>query len=344
MYSPPEPAERPRDPLAAAMGNASLLGVGYLLLGRRLLAALNVAGTAVLVILLTTVAPFRWFEVLVLAWWALVIAHGWQLARHKPAKVRKHQVIAFSAAVIVFGAVGLLRFDASRIDERIVGARAQGSCAEATEAMDSRWFGHYVADAPLMTREESTREACHRLRTANENLASSLSGEPKATAAAFERFASVRRDLPGHETMATVVLDGFLHRIPTPEPCTTAEIDEWLSAHAAGGPAPERSASAVARFASAAYRSCCDKLMTSKDWTTARTWYQRIVDRYPADPRAAKAKAGATKATRALEPAKVQSLLDSSGSTQPSRCKTPGPYSANAPYGPGHEPRTVLRR
>ncbi|MFF0146367.1 hypothetical protein ATK36_1441 [Amycolatopsis sulphurea] len=333
MHSPPEPAERPRDPLAAAVGNASLLGVGYLLLGRRLLAALNVAGTAALVILLTTVAPFRWFEVLVLAWWALVIAHGWQLARHKPAKVRKHQVIAFSAAIIVFAAVGLLRFDAFRIDERITAARAQGSCAEATEALDSRWFRHYLADAPLMTGEESTREACHRLRAANENLASALSGEPEATAAAFERFASVRRDLPGHGTMATVVLDGFLHRLPTSEPCTTAEIDEWLFAHAAGGPIPERSA--AVRTASAAHLSCGDKLMTSKGWTTAHTRYQRIVDRYPADPRAAKTKAGTTKAPQALELAKVQSLLESSGSTQPSYCRTPAPYSAAAPHGPG---------
>ncbi|MBB4685060.1 tetratricopeptide repeat protein [Amycolatopsis jiangsuensis] len=339
MYSPPDtderPAARPRDRVAAAVGNASLLGIGYLLLGRRLLAAVTIVVTVVLVVLLTTVAPFRWFEVLILAWWAFVVAHGWYLARENAAKVGKQRMIALSVTAVVFAAVGLLRFDAVRIDGVIADARAQGSCATATEALDSRWLGHRVADAPLVTGEEATREACRRLRAANGKLARALSGKPGATAAAFGEFASVRREMPGHEAMAAVVLGGFLRHLPTPDACTTAKIDDWLSAHASAGPAPAQSAATVARTAPAAYLGCGDRLMTAKDWTTARTWYQRIVDRYPTDPRVAKAKEGITKATQALELAKVRELLDGPTGIEPDYCDSPAPYSAAAPYGAG---------
>jgi hypothetical protein len=72
----PPPAARPRDPLAVAVANASLLGIGYLLLGRRQLAAVAVLITAVLVAMLATVNRTLWFEILVLAWWVAQIAHG----------------------------------------------------------------------------------------------------------------------------------------------------------------------------------------------------------------------------------------------------------------------------
>jgi hypothetical protein len=81
-YAVPEPAppgDRVHDPLAVALGNASLLGVGYLMLERRKLAVAAGAVTVVLVSALVSVAR-SWCEVVVLLWWAAVIVHGWFLA------------------------------------------------------------------------------------------------------------------------------------------------------------------------------------------------------------------------------------------------------------------------
>ncbi|GAA3579377.1 hypothetical protein GCM10022222_75250 [Amycolatopsis ultiminotia] len=340
MYEPTSeaaghPPAQPRDPVAAALGNASLLGLGYLLLGRRLLAAVNLAVTVVLVVVLTTVAPFLWFEVLVLGWWALVVTHGWFLARGDGANVGRQRMIALSVTVVVFVVVGLLRFDAGRIDDTIADARAEGDCGKATDALDGRWFGHRVANAPLVSGEQATREACRRLRTANGELAEALSGHFSKMAVAFAWFASVRQELPGHEAMAAAALGGFLHRLPTPDACTTSEIVDWLSEHASAGPVPERSAATVARTAPAAFLGCGDRMMAAKDWATARTRYQQLVDGYPADSRVAKAKEGVTKATQALELANVRGLLEGSTGTAPAYCDTPAPYSAAAPYGKG---------
>lgn len=62
---PPVPAEPPRppapaDPWAVALGNATLLGIGYLLLRRWRLAAIAVLGTAVLLDLTASTARTRY--------------------------------------------------------------------------------------------------------------------------------------------------------------------------------------------------------------------------------------------------------------------------------------------
>ncbi|MCG0287058.1 hypothetical protein [Streptomyces sp. PSAA01] len=71
--------------MAVALGNASLLGAGYLLLRRRGLAVLAVAVTVVLVCLLVSTADPA-YEVAAGAWWAAAIAHGWFLARGEAAR------------------------------------------------------------------------------------------------------------------------------------------------------------------------------------------------------------------------------------------------------------------
>ncbi|EHN75164.1 hypothetical protein SMCF_5375, partial [Streptomyces coelicoflavus ZG0656] len=78
MTGPREP-----DPLAVAVGNASLFGAGYLLLGRRALFWAAGAVTASLLWLTYTTAR-TWCELLVALWWAALVAHGWWLARRHP--------------------------------------------------------------------------------------------------------------------------------------------------------------------------------------------------------------------------------------------------------------------
>src|SRR5205809_338768 len=72
-YAVPEPAPpagaQAHDPLAVALGNASLLSVGYLILGRRKLAVAAGLVTIALVSVLVSVAR-PWCQVVVLVWWA----------------------------------------------------------------------------------------------------------------------------------------------------------------------------------------------------------------------------------------------------------------------------------
>ncbi|MEK8170714.1 hypothetical protein NKH77_17435 [Streptomyces sp. M19] len=56
-----------------------MLGLGYLMLGRYRLAVTALAATIALGCLVVEVAR-PWFEILVLVWWAAVVAHGWFLA------------------------------------------------------------------------------------------------------------------------------------------------------------------------------------------------------------------------------------------------------------------------
>ncbi|WP_033294208.1 hypothetical protein [Amycolatopsis jejuensis] len=312
----------PADPLAAAIGNASLLGVGYFLIGRRVLAAVNLVVTVALVVVLTTVAPYRWFELVVLGWWAVVVMHGWFAARDRVAN-RTHRIIALVVTVLVFAAVGVLRFDAARIDNAIAEARRAGDCPAATRAVDRFWLGDRTANAPLVASERPTVEACRRLETAAAELTAALDGQP-AVPAAFAQLRSVLHDLPGHETMATTTLDAFLRRLPTKNACTTASITDLLPT----SPLPARPT--IDRIGPPAYLACGDRHLSDQDWPGARTWYQRLVDRYPANPLTPKAKDGITRATQAQELATVRDLIQ-----RGTYCTTPAKYSAAPPYGPG---------
>src|SRR5436190_1029373 len=140
------------DPIAVALGNASLLGVGYLMLRRRGLALAAVAGTAGLVCgLVTTASPS--YEVAVLVWWAAAVVHGWFLARGGGGRVtvlrtkrtknrqRRQRLVALGITLPVLLAVGLLRFDAFRIGRSVTEARESGDCAGVVNAQDSVWFG-----------------------------------------------------------------------------------------------------------------------------------------------------------------------------------------------------------
>jgi hypothetical protein len=333
----PAPVTRSHDPLAVALANASLLSAGYLMLGRRKLAVVTGLVTVVLVVLLVSVARSVWFEVVVLGWWAALIAHGWFLGggRNQPVAVRRQRLLALGVAVPVLLAVGLLRFDTARIERTVTEARHSGDCAQALTALDRVWLGHRVADAPLTARGERTVQACQRLQTAKDKLTTALNGDTDALKVGFDGLASVLAELPGHEKMVDVVLDGFLGGLPAKNPCHTVAVTDWLRQRQASNNALDRSADIVVRTAPAALVGCGDDLMAATDLEKARTRYQQLLDQYPGDELAAKAQEGITQATLAVELANVRSLLEGSTSTQPEYCSKPAKYSGAAPYGKG---------
>ena len=329
-YPSPPPA-KVHDPVAVAVANASLLSVGYLMLGRRRLAVVTFVVTVGLLAVLVTALPTVWFEFLVLLWWAAMIAHGWRLAGGR-VTVAQQRVVALVVTVPVLVAFGLLRFDAARIDQTVADAKQSGNCPQALTALDGVWLGDRLADAPSTAAGDRTVEACQRIQLAKSRFGTGLSGDNTALTAAFDGLGSVLTDLPGHEKMVDVALDGFLTGLPTKDPCHTAAITDWLKQRKATHNTLDRSAAVVPKVAPDALVGCGDTLMSSNDWETAKKRYQQLLDQYPGNALAAKAQDGVTKATQAIELANVRRLLQGSTDTQPEYCKTPAQYSAAPPY------------
>ncbi|MFF0012566.1 tol-pal system YbgF family protein [Streptomyces sp. NPDC005374] len=331
--APDEP--RAPDPVSVALGNASLLGVGYLMLRRRRLALAAVVGSAVLVLrLVTTASPS--YEVAVLVWWAAVVGHGWFLARGGGGRgtARRQRLVALGITLPVLLVVGLLRFDAFRIGRSVTEARESGDCARVSTAQDSVWFGHRVADAPLTARGDEAVAACDRLRTARAELSTALTGDTEAMADGFGTLASVLAK-GGNEKTVEATLNGFLGRLPAKDPCDTAAVTDWLRDRGRSHDVLDRAADTAALTAPAALVGCGDDLLADDSWQQALAYYQRLLDRYPGSGLADRARKGARKATLSIELANVRSLLSGGTGTQPEYCSRPAKYSGAKPMGKG---------
>ncbi|GAA4058652.1 hypothetical protein [Streptomyces shaanxiensis] len=336
-YPPDE--VRVNDPFAVALGNASLLGVGYLMLRRRPLALAAVVVSVVLVSRLVSTADSA-YEVAVLVWWVAVVGHGWFLARRGGGggggrgSARGRRLVALGVTLPVLLAVGLLRFDASRIGQSVTDARERGDCAGVLSAQDEVWFGHRIADAPLSARGDDVVRACDRLRTARTDLATALSGDTDALKQGFGTLASVLAE-PGNEKTVETTLDGFLRGLPTKDSCETVTVTDWLHDRRRSDDVLDRSAGTAERTAPGALVGCGDDLMADDSWEQARTHYQQLLDRYPDDELADRARKGARKATLSIELANVRNLLSGGTDTQPEYCSHPAKYSGAKPVGKG---------
>ncbi|NKE57410.1 hypothetical protein FXN61_11405 [Lentzea sp. PSKA42] len=332
----PERVFRPRDAVAAAIGNASLLSVGYLLLGRRLLAVLAMLGTVVLVTVVVAV-PSVWFEVAVLAWWAAMIWHGWYLGGGRAGSVvRKHRRIALAVTVPVLLVFGLVRFDAARLEGHVTEARQQGDCARAETELAKVWFGHRVVDAPMTMRTDRTVDACRRLREASGRLNDSLAkGDTDALGAGFRGLNAVLAELPGHDKMVDVALDRFLGGLPTKDSCRTSSLTDWLKSRKPTGNGLDRAATVVPRVAPAALVGCADERMAANHFGHAQQRYQQLLDEYPGHELTGKAQEGVTKARLAAELAHVRNLHGG-------YCGQPAAYSGAPEFRKGAVNRAVI--
>ena len=342
LPKPPKPP-KPADPLAVAVGNASLLGIGYFLLGAKVLGVVAALVTVVLLFVLVSVSPTLWFEFVIVAWWVTVIAHGWVLARSRPRPnpVRTQRFVALGAAIPVLLAFGLLRFDAAGIEQDTTAARADGDCAAALAATGKLWVGHELANAPLTVRADDTVRACDQLRTAGQELDTALDGDTDALAAGFDDLQGVLDDLPGHEEMVRSTMDRFLGALPVDDPCDTKAVTDWLGKEKPRGQLADAT-KIVPRLAPDAIVGCADFFMEKSDWQSARQRYQQLLDQYPDHELAPKAQAGVTKATQAIELNNVRTLLTPAAGSTPAYCDKPAPYSAAKPYVPGRPNRALV--
>ncbi len=332
----PEPVLRPRDAVAAAIGNASLLSVGYLLLGRRLPAFLTMLVTAVLVTVVVAV-PSVWSEVAVLVWWAAMICHGWYLGGGQAGSVvRRHRRIALAVAVPVLVVFGLVRFDAARLEGHVAEARQQGDCAQAETELAKVWFGHRVVDAPMTVRTDRTVEACRRLSWASERLDDSLAnGDTKTLDGGFRDLGAVLAELPGHDRMVGVALGRFLDGLPTKDACRTSTLTDWLKDRKPTGDELDRAATVVPRVAPPALVECADRRMATNDFRSAQQRFQQLLDQYPGHELTGKAQEGVTKARLAAELAHVRGLHGG-------YCAQPAAYSGAPEFRRGAVNRAVV--
>ncbi|MEO3804915.1 hypothetical protein [Nonomuraea sp. B1E8] len=386
--SRPEPAS---DSLAVALGNASLLGLGYLMMGRRRLALGAGAVTVVLLAVLVLVARVAWFEGVVLLWWVGVVVHGWWLAggrlrRSEPVRkagpmaaaewrgwVRPQRLVGLGTALVVLLAVGYLRFDASRIEQDAAAAHRRDDCMRALSILGELWAGHRVADAPRTARAEDSIAACRLLVKAGRQAAddpllaadtletyrahpgalwqgvegrradlflaqaagelnTALTGDTKALAAGFGRLSQVLGEFTGQETEVGKVLDGFLGDLPVKDACDTKTITDWLAERPAGGGVLDRAADVLPKVAPAAIVGCGDDLAKDKEWKQAKAQYEQLLDQYPKDDLAARAKKGKERAGLQIELANVRRLLKGGSGDEPKYCAHPAPYRGADPY------------
>ncbi len=346
-YLPPEPEPAPpprsHDPVAVAVGNASLLSVGYFMLGRPRLAIVALVLTAGLIALLVTTVPTLAFEILILLWWLALIGHGWFLAGGRARGVVRwpQRAVALVVTVLVLLAFGLLRLDDANLGQTVAQARQSGNCGQALTAMNGVWLGNRIADAPLTADGDLAVQACQRLDAARAKLNDGLTGASVPLKAGFDGLGSVLTDLPGHEKMVDVALDGFLAGLPGKDPCHAAAVTDWLRQRKPTHNTLDRSAAVVPKLAPDALVGCGDNLMSTKTFETARQRYQQLIDQYPNNALLARAQDGVVKATQAIELANVRHLLTDWDNGQPLYCSQPAQYSAAPAYGHGVNPSLI---
>ncbi|MFV0132933.1 tetratricopeptide repeat protein [Streptomyces sp. HMX87] len=325
--APPEPPGPPgADPVAVAVGNASLLGVGYLLLGRL---GLFWAAAAVTVSLVWTTASVAeaWCEVVVLLWWAAVVSHGWRLARRSPAAPRHGQRLrAVALTLTVLVTVGALRFEAHLIENEVAEARADGDCTAVTEAQDRvLGFSHRLVAAPLAARGDRVVEVCDRLQMATGELSRGLDADLDALDAGFRRLGSVLAD-PANDKLADVILKDFLRRLPTTDACETVRIADWLRDRETDHRTLAAAPATAARITPEALMECGDDLFDEGRWPDARARYQRLVDDHPDDDRVGTARKGIRKTVLAVQLDHVKGLLGGPAGTDGGYCARPAKY------------------
>ncbi|AFT99484.1 hypothetical protein [Nocardia brasiliensis] len=341
------PATGRPDRIWVAIGNASLLGIGYLMVRRRRSALVTTAVTVGVVVVQSVFVRAVWLDLVVLLWWAALIVHGGRVAGTvaEPAGgVRVRRVVALALALLVVSAVAVLRMETAHIDRQVAEARRGGDCVQGRIAAARLWLGDRVAAAPRAASIERTDRACALLRGTADEFSMALTGDTVSLAGGFALLDTVLTELPGHQAMARRTLDDLLGRLPDgSEDCAAAAVTDWLGEHPFDDEVRRRATDAVPTIAPWAVFGCAGNLMAVDNWAGARDRYQQLLDQYPRHALVDQAKAGLLRAVQAIELAMVRGLLQPpTPGAQPAYCRTPQPYSAAAPYRGANPNRALL--
>lgn len=334
--APPPPREPAKtDRLAAAAGNASFLSIGYFMMRRPGLGVITLLVSFILLFFVVPSVHTVLIEIVAVLWWIAMIVHGYFLAQGpvESASRLRQRIVGIAAAAVVLLILGLLRVQAGGIGQAVTDAKANGDCTHALEKLDQVWLGLRVADAPLAAKDDDTVTACHEINAARDTITTGLaSADTTEINEGFVQLNKVLSTMPGHERMTDKVVDQFLAGLPVSDACDTVKITQWLGDRAKSGNTLDRTADVVPQHEPNALLGCADGYMGSKNWESAKTVYQQLINTYPNDPNKAKAEAGVAKANLAIE---LDTLREKTTGSSPSYCGSPSKYSVAKPYGKG---------
>jgi hypothetical protein len=335
---PPPKRLRPHDPLAVALGNASLLGLGYFLIRRWFFGLLGLAGTAVLLVLMYQRKDTA-YQLGLIGWGLLQVLHGLFLATRPPerkASIPKRIVAAVVTLAVVTSGV-LLKRDAGEVADQVTAARRAGDCAKVVQAQNEVWFGDRLVAGQDMDRGDSDVQTCGKLDTAKGHLTAAAGLTDVASLReGYDVLGPIASD-PRQQATAGAVMDRFVKDLQAMEPCGQITMTAWLRTRKLSKNLLDRANAVVPRIEPNALLSCADGYASREEWGTARSTYQRLVTTYPKAKQAARARAGLVKATLAIELANVRSLVSTG-----EYCSTPAKYSGAKPYHRGFNPAIFL--
>lgn len=184
-HPPPPPAAIPprrpaggartADPLAAVAGNATGLGLGYMLLGRRWLAAAAAAGSGALVYAMAADPANPWWRLGFGAWWLAMGLHAWHRTRRAPRPLLdfdrpggppRERLLAVGGAGLALLVVLGLRADAWLMVHRAGNEHTAGDCGSAADILDSFETAHRAAFGAVVVEGEEQLAACRLLNEA----------------------------------------------------------------------------------------------------------------------------------------------------------------------------------
>ncbi|GAB3655532.1 hypothetical protein [Glycomyces tarimensis] len=171
------------DRVSVVLGNASLLGIGYMLMRRRRLAMVTLVASITLAALAVLYPHVPVWRLLLIAWWLGTVVHAWRLAhdhgRELPADRAGRRTVwrdrAIAGACLLLVGFGWFRLDTWAIVRDAEAAHTGGDCERAVGSL--RWLslGNQLAYSSASARGEDQRQACELLFEAQ--------GEPSMRAA-----------------------------------------------------------------------------------------------------------------------------------------------------------------
>lgn len=370
---------RRSDPVAVALGNATGLGLGYLLLRRWGGAGLTLAVTAVVVSIIAAFAQPGWFwRVVALLWWVFMIIHGWRLAAGPRRQAWRQRAVAAGAAMALVAGMVAVAVDARRLGAGAADAHAAGDCAETAATLERVGGRHRAVDPYVTRRTGGDAEACEMLlaaqaendpaaaagslaryldhpaarwdgaaqlradlllRAAEGELTASLVGDPDSLAAGFDLLAEVLAEAPTRDEAVRDLLTEYVAQLPDAEPCDAMSNLDWLAAREPSGDELDRAGDQADEIAPPVLAACGDELL-EQDAQSALRVYETLLDRYPDHELAGAGREGVDAAETVLEGERVGQLLSGS---EPRYCGSPEPYRGASPYsGAGPHPVLVL--
>ncbi|MFI5733511.1 hypothetical protein ACIA49_25575 [Kribbella sp. NPDC051587] len=314
------------DRLAAAVGNASLLGIGYVLLCRwRLAIAAPLISVALM--LLVVAQKALWCEIALVVWWVAVVVHGWLLGG-KPGtrSATEQRLIALCVTVPVLLVGVFFRVEAVGIQRDVADARAAGDCMGVTAAQQKARYGDRLADAPGIERLGVDVEACKQLQEIALRLEGTWSGDVDLLGEQFAKLGEVLAK-PGQEKTVEKVLDQYLGTVTKGGPCPTVALATWLRGRHQTQNVLDKANSAGDGLLPDAQFECAQSEAKAAKWRAALGRYQELIGQYPHAAITPKARAA-----MALVAVKVE-LLDVRGLvTSGEYCDKPAKYSGAPLY------------